>query len=63
MLLTWLPSYLQTAKGLCVMNAGMLTAVPFGAATVVAVAAGHASATGCCRAMQCMPAGGGRCWR
>ena len=43
MLLTWLPNYLQTAKGLSVMNAGMLTAVPFGAATVVAVALGMLS--------------------
>ncbi len=43
MLLTWLPNYLQTAKGLSVMNAGMVTAVPFGAATVVAVALGMLS--------------------
>jgi MFS family permease len=43
MLLTWLPSYLQTAKGLSVLNAGMLTAVPFGAATVVAVVLGRVS--------------------
>jgi MFS family permease len=43
MLLTWLPSYLQTAKGLSVLNAGMLTAVPFGAATVVAVLLGRLS--------------------
>ena len=40
MLLTWLPSYLQSAKGLSVMNAGMVTAVPFGAATIVAVVLG-----------------------
>jgi MFS family permease len=40
MLLTWLPSYLQQAKGLSVLNAGMLTAVPFGAATVMAVLLG-----------------------
>lgn len=40
MLLTWLPTYLQSAKGLSVMNAGMLTAVPFGAATIVAVVLG-----------------------
>ena len=43
MLLTWLPNYLQSAKGLSVLNAGMLTAVPFGAATVVAVALGFLS--------------------
>jgi MFS family permease len=43
MLLTWLPSYLQTAKGLSVLNAGMLTAVPFGAATVVAIVLGRVS--------------------
>jgi MFS family permease len=40
MLLTWLPSYLQQAKGLSVLNAGMVTAVPFGAATVMAVLLG-----------------------
>src|SRR5579872_4211768 len=43
MLLTWLPSYLQSAKGLSVLNAGMLTAVPFGAATVVAIMLGWLS--------------------
>ncbi len=43
MLLTWLPNYLQTAKGLSVLNAGMLTAVPFGAATVIAVVLGVVS--------------------
>jgi MFS family permease len=43
MLLTWLPSYLQSAKGLSMLNAGMLTAVPFGAATVVAVVLGRVS--------------------
>jgi ACS family glucarate transporter-like MFS transporter len=43
MLLTWLPSYLQTAKGLNVMNAGLLTAVPFGVAAVGAVALGRLS--------------------
>ena len=43
MLLTWLPSYLQSAKGLSVLNAGMLTAVPFGAASVVAVLLGRLS--------------------
>jgi ACS family glucarate transporter-like MFS transporter len=40
MLLTWLPSYLQTSRGLSVMNAGMLTAVPFGVAAVAAVLLG-----------------------
>ena len=43
MLLTWLPSYLQSAKGLSVLNAGMLTAVPFGAATVMAIVLGRVS--------------------
>jgi len=43
MLLTWLPTYLQNAKGLSVLNAGMLTAVPFGAATVVAILLGWLS--------------------
>ena len=43
MLLTWLPTYLQSAKGLSVLNAGMLTAVPFGAATVMAVVLGRVS--------------------
>ena len=40
MLLTWLPNSLQTTKGLSVLNAGMLTAVPFGAAMVIAVGLG-----------------------
>lgn len=40
MLLTWLPSYLQRAKGLSLLNAGMLTAVPFGTAMVMAVLLG-----------------------
>jgi MFS family permease len=43
MLLTWLPSYLQQAKGLSVMNAGMLTAVPFGAASVIGICIGKLS--------------------
>ena len=43
MLLTWLPSYLQQAKGLSVMNAGMLTAVPFGAASILAIGLGKLS--------------------
>jgi ACS family glucarate transporter-like MFS transporter len=43
MLLTWLPSYLQQAKGLSVMNAGMLTAVPFAAASVLAIGLGKLS--------------------
>ena len=43
MLLTWLPNYLQSAKGLSVLNAGMLTAAPFGAATVMAVVLGFLS--------------------
>jgi MFS family permease len=43
MLLTWLPSYLQQAKHLSVMNAGMLTAIPFGVAAVLGVALGKLS--------------------
>jgi ACS family glucarate transporter-like MFS transporter len=43
MLLTWLPSYLQQAKGLSVMNAGMLTAVPFGIAAILGVCLGKVS--------------------
>ena len=43
MLLTWLPSYLQQAKGLSVMNAGMLTAIPFGVASVLGVGLGRLS--------------------
>ncbi len=43
MLLTWLPTYLQQAKGLSVMNAGMLTAIPFGAASVLGIALGKLS--------------------
>jgi MFS family permease len=43
MLLTWLPSYLQSAKGLSVLNAGMLTAVPFGTAMVMVIVFGWVS--------------------
>lgn len=43
MLITWLPSYLQQAKGLSVMNAGMLTAVPFALASVFGVGLGWVS--------------------
>ncbi len=43
MLLTWLPTYLQQAKGLSVMNAGMLTAVPFAVASLVGVGLGKLS--------------------
>jgi ACS family glucarate transporter-like MFS transporter len=43
MLLTWLPSYLQQARGLSIMNAGMMTAIPFGTASVLAVLLGHVS--------------------
>jgi MFS family permease len=43
MLLTWLPSYLQQAKGLSVMNAGMLTAIPFGAASFLSIGLGKFS--------------------
>jgi MFS family permease len=43
MMLTWLPSYLQQAKGLSLMNAGMLTAVPFALASVFGVGLGWVS--------------------
>jgi MFS family permease len=41
MLLTWLPSYLQQAKGLSLMNAGFVSAVPFGAAAVMSIILGR----------------------
>ena len=63
MLLTWLPSYLQQAKGLSVMNAGMLTAVPFGAASVIGIVLGPAERQAADRATRCTPDGGARCWR
>jgi ACS family glucarate transporter-like MFS transporter len=43
MLLTWLPSYLQQAKHLSVMDAGMLTAIPFGVAAVLGIGLGRVS--------------------
>jgi len=43
MLLTWLPSYLQSAKGLSLLNAGLTTAIPFGAAMVMGVVFGRLS--------------------
>ncbi len=47
MLLTWLPTYLHQAKGLSVMDSGMLTAIPFGAAAVLGVGLWDGRAT-CC---------------
>ncbi len=41
MLLTWLPSYLQQAKGLSLMNAGFVSAIPFGCAAVMSIFLGH----------------------
>jgi len=41
MLLTWLPSYLRRAKGLSIMNAGFVSAVPFGVAAVVSIILGR----------------------
>jgi ACS family glucarate transporter-like MFS transporter len=41
MLLTWLPSYMQQAKGLSLMNAGFVSAVPFAAAAVISIVLGH----------------------
>jgi ACS family glucarate transporter-like MFS transporter len=43
MLLTWLPSYLQQAKGLSLIDAGMLTAVPFALASAFGVGLGWVS--------------------
>jgi ACS family glucarate transporter-like MFS transporter len=43
MLITWLPTYLQQAKGLTLMNAGMLTAVPFALAAVFSIGLGWVS--------------------
>jgi ACS family glucarate transporter-like MFS transporter len=43
MLLTWLPSYLQQAKHLSVMDAGMLTAIPFGVASILGIGLGKVS--------------------
>jgi MFS family permease len=43
MLLTWLPTYLQTAKGLDLLHAGMTTAVPFGIAAAMHVVIGRVS--------------------
>jgi ACS family glucarate transporter-like MFS transporter len=40
MLLTWLPTYMQQAKGLSLMNAGFVSAVPFGAAAVMSIVLG-----------------------
>ncbi|MBS0642336.1 MAG: MFS transporter, partial [Proteobacteria bacterium] len=41
MLLTWLPSYLQQAKGLSLMNAGFVSAIPFGAAAIMSIILGR----------------------
>jgi ACS family glucarate transporter-like MFS transporter len=43
MLITWMPSYLQTAKGLSLLSAGLTTAVPFGTAAVLYVVLGWVS--------------------
>jgi MFS family permease len=43
MLITWLPSYLAQEKGLSLMNAGLLTAVPFALASVFAIGLGWLS--------------------
>jgi ACS family glucarate transporter-like MFS transporter len=43
MLLTWLPTYLQTSRGLSVLNAGMLTSIPFGIAAIAAILLGGLS--------------------
>ena len=43
MLLTWLPSYLHQAKGLSLIDSGMLTAVPFALASLFGVGFGWVS--------------------
>lgn len=41
--LTWLPSYLQMAKHLSVLNAGLMTAVPYAISVVLGIALGSLS--------------------
>lgn len=41
--LTWLPSYLQAAKGLSVMDSSLYTAVPYIGAAILAIVIGRAS--------------------
>jgi len=41
--LTWLPSYLQAAKGLSVMDSSLYTAVPYVGAAILAIVIGRAS--------------------
>jgi ACS family glucarate transporter-like MFS transporter len=41
--LTWLPSYLQTTKGLDVQSAGIYTAIPYAASVVLALGACYLS--------------------
>jgi MFS family permease len=41
MLLTWLPTYMQQARGLSLMNAGFVSAIPFGTAAVVSIFLGR----------------------
>lgn len=41
--LTWLPSYLQAAKGLNVQSAGLYTAIPYAASVLLAIGACHIS--------------------
>jgi MFS family permease len=40
MLLTWLPSYLEQARGLSLVHAGFVSAVPFGCAAVMSIVLG-----------------------
>jgi ACS family glucarate transporter-like MFS transporter len=41
MLLTWLPSYMQQAKHLSLMNAGFVSAIPFSAAAIMSIILGR----------------------
>jgi ACS family glucarate transporter-like MFS transporter len=43
--LTWLPTYLQTEKGLTVMTSGLYTAIPYLGAAVLAIVIGRLSDT------------------
>jgi ACS family glucarate transporter-like MFS transporter len=43
MLLTWLPTYLQQAKGLSLLNAGLVSSVPFTAAMIMTIVFGKVS--------------------
>ena len=41
--LTWLPSYLQTTRGLTILKTGLFTAVPYAGAAVLGIILGRIS--------------------